>query len=328
MSEILLSICIPTYNRGTLLNLNLLEIIKQANQLKNKIEICISDNASIDKTDEIIKLLPISDYVILKYFKNEKNIGPDLNYLNAVNLASGKYCWFMGSDDIISPNSLNKLFQSELLSDSDIYICNRIDCDYDMKPFFYNKWSEINVNKEFDFIDSNQFINYLELSNSLGSIYSYLSSIIFKKSIWDKIEYDNQFTGTAYSHVYKLLKFRSISSKIMYLPDYLVMCRHGNDHFMKDGIVKRFMLDIDGYLLLANKLFIDDTMIYSAFLSVMRKEHKLTKIILIKSKTNPNEWRHIKRKLVIYGYNKLFLNSLKWIPNRILNIIYKFIYRF
>ena len=139
MSEILLSICIPTYNRGTLLNLNLLEIIKQADQLKNKIEICISDNASIDKTDEIIKLLPTSDYVILKYFKNEKNIGPDLNYLNAVNLASGKYCWFMGSDDIISPNSLNKLIQSELLSDSDIYICNRIDCDYDMKPFFYNK---------------------------------------------------------------------------------------------------------------------------------------------------------------------------------------------
>lgn len=324
MSEILLSICIPTYNRGDLLKVNLLEIINQANELKVNIEICISDNASNDNTDEIVRMLPKSDYIDIIYKKNEINIGPDLNYLKAIDISKGKYCWFMGSDDLISHNSLHKLIKTQLSSNSDIYICNRIDCNYSMQPFFYNKWSNINEKKEFDFRDETQFIKYLELSNSLGAIYSYLSSIIFKKSVWEKIDYDTQFTGTAYSHVYKLMKFRDFSSNVMYLPDYFVKCRHGNDHFMKDGIVKRFMLDIDGYLLLAEKLFKDeDSKVYNAFLGVMTREHPISKIILIKSKSNLNEWFPISKKLEVYGYNKLILDTIKWIPNLILIIIYK-----
>jgi abequosyltransferase len=196
-----------------------------------------------------------------------------------------------------------------------------------MMPFFYNSWSNINVKSQFNFCDQTQFIKYLEQSNSLGAIYSYLSSIIFKKTIWDNIVYDNEFTGTAYSHAYKLLKFRSISSNLVYIPDHLVMCRHGNDHFMKDGIVKRFMLDIDGYLLLANKLFNKEPMIYYAFLNVMTREHKFSKLIFIKSKSSNNEWLNIINKLEIFGYNKLMLMSLIFFPNRILTIIYKVIYR-
>lgn len=326
MCEILLSICIPTYNRCNLLKENLLEIIDQSNDLKVKIEICISDNASSDNTDEMIKFLPKSEYVKIVYIKNEINIGPDLNYLKSIDISKGKYCWFMGSDDLISPNSLQQLIQVELLSNSDIYICNRIDCTYNMQPFFFNKWSNINEKKEFDFRNEIEFVKYLDLANSLGAIYSYLSSIILKKSVWDKIDYNNKFTGTAYSHVYKLMEFRRISSKVKYLPDYFVMCRHGNDHFMKDGIVKRFMIDIDGYLLIANEVFSkEESKIYSAFLGVMRREHTLSMIILIKSKCNSNEWLRISNKLEIFGYNKLMLRILNFFPNLILEILYKFI---
>ena len=56
MNSIKLSICIPTYNRDKLLEETLNSIIRQANSNNiEKFEICVSDNASTDSTDEIIK---------------------------------------------------------------------------------------------------------------------------------------------------------------------------------------------------------------------------------------------------------------------------------
>ena len=51
-----LSICIPTYNRAEYLKEALDSIIKQINDTnRDKVEICISDNASEDNTKELIE---------------------------------------------------------------------------------------------------------------------------------------------------------------------------------------------------------------------------------------------------------------------------------
>ena len=44
----LLSICIPTYNRAQFLDVSLRELISQASEISDSIEIVISDNASTD----------------------------------------------------------------------------------------------------------------------------------------------------------------------------------------------------------------------------------------------------------------------------------------
>ena len=97
-----------------------------------KFEICVSDNASIDSTDEIIKNIKEHTTVRINYQKNQSNLGFDLNMIQAVDMASGDYCWLLGSDDIALPGSLDFLLQ-QIQSGYDIYLFNRIDCDIDLK---------------------------------------------------------------------------------------------------------------------------------------------------------------------------------------------------
>jgi abequosyltransferase len=95
-----LSICIPTYNRRKYLGDTITSITTQVSAADaSRIEICVSDNASTDGTEILIRELQSRTPVRIIYFRNETNLGADANYLRAVELASGDYCWFMGSDD-------------------------------------------------------------------------------------------------------------------------------------------------------------------------------------------------------------------------------------
>ena len=179
-----LSICIPTFNRKDYLKENILEIIKQAEENEISVEICISDNDSTDGTGIMISEIDASQFITLKYAKNEKNIGPDLNYLRVVELASRDFCWFLGSDDIIAPGSLiqmNRLINS---SKSDILLFNRIDCDLNMNEFGRTKWNDFEEKYTVNLNDEKDLINYFSRCNSLGGIFSFLSSIVFRLSTW------------------------------------------------------------------------------------------------------------------------------------------------
>ena len=69
MSDIILSICIPTYNRGQ----SLFDNVKKWLQSDNKnFEIVIADNCSMDNTVELLKSIEDSR---LKIIENDKNYG-------------------------------------------------------------------------------------------------------------------------------------------------------------------------------------------------------------------------------------------------------------
>ena len=74
----LLSICIPTYNRAEFLKDALDSILRQINENnKDKVEICISDNASEDNTEELVEEYQKKSPIPIIYHKNEKNMGAD-----------------------------------------------------------------------------------------------------------------------------------------------------------------------------------------------------------------------------------------------------------
>ncbi|NDC48946.1 MAG: glycosyltransferase family 2 protein [Micrococcales bacterium] len=100
-----LSICIPTYNRAFYLKQLIYSIIPQC---FGGIEIVVSDNASTDETKAVIEEFQHS-HTNIRYVRSEINVGADRNLLNAVSNAHGKYCWLMGSDDIIEPGGLNSV---------------------------------------------------------------------------------------------------------------------------------------------------------------------------------------------------------------------------
>ena len=100
----LLSICIPTYNRPENLK-NCLDSI--AKQVCTDFEVCISDNAS--KVDIAKTIQPYKKKFKIRFKRNKKNLGFAMNVLNVSLMARGKFIWFLGDDDLLTKNSLNFL---------------------------------------------------------------------------------------------------------------------------------------------------------------------------------------------------------------------------
>lgn len=100
----LVSILIPVYNRENLIAETIQSAISQS--YKN-IEIIIVDNASTDNTWNIVSSFLEQDARI-KAYKNESNIGPVRNWLRCVEEASGVFGKILWSDDLISPDFIEK----------------------------------------------------------------------------------------------------------------------------------------------------------------------------------------------------------------------------
>lgn len=109
MGDSLISFCIPTFNRAEELD-ELLRCIAGQITLDPKInpdwvEVCISDNCSSDDTPKIVEFWS-SRLPSLKYFRQNANQGFAPNMLQAVTLASGRYVWLFGDDDLLMAGSI------------------------------------------------------------------------------------------------------------------------------------------------------------------------------------------------------------------------------
>lgn len=114
MSEILLSICIPTYNRKERIKKIITDLISV--DIK-EIEIVISDNASNDGTDKLIKEFKDSR---IKYYRNQKNVGMDANFLLVIKRARGEFIFLLMDEDKVElktiPWILKKIKENKNIS--------------------------------------------------------------------------------------------------------------------------------------------------------------------------------------------------------------------
>jgi len=304
-----LSICIPTYNRAVYLVELLKSILRQFDdQNSNKIEICISDNASTDNTKNIIDEY-VNKYKNIKYRRNHENLGFDKNVMSAVLMASGKYCWLFGSDDIMCEGAINKIL-FELQYGYDVYFFNRIDCDAEMN--IKGNWFFMKENVQsriFHFGTDDLFTEYLESIKNMGGLFDYLSTTLFKKSKWDSVEFDEDFIGTAYSYTSVILSFLKKEATLKYMRDFLVMYRIGNDNFSASGAAKRAKIDFDGFNLLFFKIFNNDSKFIKYYVKYIKKHYSYRHILAILINSNIQE-----REELIHSarfiYNKNILNFL------------------
>ncbi len=105
-----LSICVPTYNRASLLEAAVLRLVDQVSCLAcdGAVEILIGDNASTDST-EMVGWRFASSYPYIRYFKNDTNLGGERNWLNLSTIAKGDFFWVLADDDYIHQGVLHKI---------------------------------------------------------------------------------------------------------------------------------------------------------------------------------------------------------------------------
>jgi glycosyltransferase involved in cell wall biosynthesis len=120
----LLSICIPTFNRINSLK-NCLNSILISNKFSNDFdyEVCVSDNCS--KEDISSTVLEFKKKLNIVLNINSENLGFSRNAIKCISMARGKFVWMIGNDDLVLPNALNKI---------KYLITNNLNTDY----FFLN----------------------------------------------------------------------------------------------------------------------------------------------------------------------------------------------
>ena len=186
----ILSICIPTYNRLDNLDNCLNSILISSRNVNNfDFEVCVSDNFSDDNPQKIIN--KYKNNLNIKFNRNNENQGFALNAIKTVELSSAKYAWLIGNDDLILPNTLcdlKKLFTEN--NDVDYFFINSflLDTKYLKKfshPFHTSNLQEEKMRKLSKVIESKK-VNFWEIIDPKVS-WEFLIGIflsVFNRKLW------------------------------------------------------------------------------------------------------------------------------------------------
>jgi glycosyltransferase involved in cell wall biosynthesis len=186
----ILSICIPTYNRIECLR-NCLESIYESKKNSSiSYEVCISDNSSTENIADIINYY--KDRIVLKYSRNDKNFGLGVNILNSVKMAVGEFVWIIGNDDLLLPQTLNKI--DSLINNNsniDFYYIN----SYHLSSEYVKKFSQpfdtkllLKNMKKFSNYKQTKKVNFFNLVDPKISFDFMLGMFlcIFRREKWNK----------------------------------------------------------------------------------------------------------------------------------------------
>jgi len=106
MPAVLLSICVPTHDGRADALSRALDSIAAEVAHDERVEVCISDNASRDETAGLVESFRDRVGGRVRYRRHSENRGFTQNLLSAVELAEGRWVWLLGSDDVVAPGAL------------------------------------------------------------------------------------------------------------------------------------------------------------------------------------------------------------------------------
>ncbi|WP_317368210.1 glycosyltransferase family 2 protein [uncultured Tyzzerella sp.] len=178
MGNILLSICIPTYNRADTVYKS---VKKYLEFIPENVEVVVSDNGSQDNTVELLKSINDKRF---KLYKNRENKGFSYNLTKVIRVAKGDFALIMSDEDTIDDSMLEEV----LITLSDKYVKDNISA------VVFNSFIENNEN----FTKEDEFMNLI-----YGRV-SYMSGILYNKLKMDS--YDFEVLDTLYPHIFILLK--------------------------------------------------------------------------------------------------------------------------
>lgn len=128
--EPLLTICIPTYNRGARVYSLVVFLLEQVvSKYRESVELLVVDNCSTD--DTMLLLAPLFSQGV-RLINRERHLpSAEANMFASVELCNGRYIWFHGDDDIPLAASIDGLLTGLIENDVDLYVTNSISIDID-----------------------------------------------------------------------------------------------------------------------------------------------------------------------------------------------------
>lgn len=222
MSYFTLTIGIPTYNGGKYLSDAIDSVLCQLPDIHGvRIEILISDNASTDRTSDIVKKYIIDYPGTITYIINKINVGYDRNVDNLFKVALGEYVWLLGDDDMLAPGSIIK-FLKILKEYKDVAIFvfpfSTLDINTGKRNWVPKYGSDV-------FCESGDEFLQKSLWQSAA-----LSSLCIQTNYWNKENLD-EFMGSQWVHVGGMIKIMRHERTGYIVSDEMVVVRVSNSRW-------------------------------------------------------------------------------------------------
>jgi len=205
-----ISVIIPVKNRAELLRKTLDNLLSQS---KKPDEIIVVDDHSTDGIQMVI-----FDYITDCTFLNNRGTGPGAARNLGLSVATGKYIQFFDSDDLLTPNKIQKQFEALENSGADIAYGPYVQAEETK-----NGWIQKDV-----LMQANPLPNDHNLTEWMLRGWNILTqACMFRKDLIDRTEPWNQQLITHEDYLY-LIKLSLLGPTCVHVPDETVIYRqHG-----------------------------------------------------------------------------------------------------
>lgn len=214
----LLSFCIPTYNRGEIIERTIKHIISYKS---SNIEIIVSDNCSEDNTESLIKKLNDSR---IKYYKNNRNYGITFNIVKSLERGSGEYLFLLSDEDSVQLEAIPKIIKIiELNRDASVFLGTVIKQNNSVYMQYENQT-----------FSKGQIALW-----EVGFTHHYMSGIIYKR---EKIDFDILYSELnkesnglmdVYPHVF-IVNLCCYEGDVVTIKDTIVSLRDMGENYVEE----------------------------------------------------------------------------------------------
>lgn len=214
--NIRLSLCIATFNRAKFIGETLESILCQ---LSPRVEIVIVDGASTDDTQSVISPY-IARYTAVRYFREEKNSGVDIDFDKAISYATGEYCWLFTDDDTLISTAVDQVLEALEEGDVDLLVVDAQVKDASLGRVLRPRRLAFSGVREYRPSDADEFLG------DAGDSLSFIGGTIIKRRLWLERQRKPYF-GSLFVHVGVVFQLPAIEN-IRVIGKSLVNIRYGN----------------------------------------------------------------------------------------------------
>lgn len=206
------SVIVPVYNTEKYVEKCITSILSQT---YINLELIVVDNASTDSSMRRVEQLAQNDSRI-RIIKNQKTYTAGYSRNIGLDNATGRYIWFVDSDDYAQPNFLEVMLERMGSSDVNIVQCcyNSFD-DYgnymDYLPFYQDK-----------LCSGRELCDYMSKFVGLCGPNTMVWNKLYKKEVFDNIRF---YENVEYEDMYLVYKLLYDEEKVLWISDRLMNWR-------------------------------------------------------------------------------------------------------
>ncbi|MCP3873879.1 MAG: glycosyltransferase family 2 protein [Desulfobacteraceae bacterium] len=294
----LVSILIPTYNRSNYVK----ETIESAiSQSYTNIEIIISNNNSIDNTEEIVR-----DYITkypgkIKYYRQKRNIGMVGNWNFCLEKCSGEYFVLLSDDDVLRKHFVELTIKAYTIDSNISFVCNLPAIKYENTGSIIYPDSNILTSMDAITFIKKHFLGLVSLApcgmlfrtQDVISINGYPNEFPFATdtAVWLQIAFDGEIIVIGVPLVYYRIHSSALSSSIDSIREDRSLIRLCKEIYLEKEISDRRKMGLEKVFKIFHILYLNSKILNAKQMGISNNEMKI----------------YLRKILKIVGFDFLFL---------------------